>query len=177
MKWVILISLLDQVGARIARGSCRFNPARSNRSFFPFLHQQLPLHFPRSMVSSKIRVIEHTIPCQSIREYHHAGKRENPSFQLAVKQYIPLNTTPGPDDVTIIAGHANGIPKVWPEIIMSANCVHLLSVNLSQECYEPIWEALLVSTNVKIKAIWIADSSNQGASGILNESELGDDRE
>ncbi|KAJ5263440.1 toxin biosynthesis protein [Penicillium angulare] len=107
------------------------------------------------MASTKLKVIEHSIPCQSIREYHRAGKRDSPSLQLAIKQYIPLNnTTPGPDDVTIIAGHANGIPK---------------------ECYEPIWEELLSSTSVKIKAIWIADSSNQGASGVMNENELGDD--
>ncbi|KAJ6028165.1 hypothetical protein N7540_003741 [Penicillium herquei] len=107
------------------------------------------------MPSSKFQVIEHSIPCQSIREYHRAGKRDNPLLQLAIKQYVPLNnTTPSPDDVTIIAGHANGIPK---------------------ECYEPIWEELLSLTSVKIKAIWIADSSNQGASGVMNEDELGDD--
>ncbi|KAJ5634794.1 hypothetical protein N7528_002636 [Penicillium herquei] len=107
------------------------------------------------MPSSNFQVIEHSIPCHSIREYHRAGKRENPLLQLAIKQYIPLNnTTPNPNDVTIIAGHANGIPK---------------------ECYEPIWEELISLTNVKIRAIWIADSSNQGASGVMNEKELGDD--
>jgi hypothetical protein len=68
------------------------------------------------MASAKFKVIEHTIPCQSIREYHRAVKPNTPAsaLRLSVKQYIPLreNTTPGPDDVTIIAGHANGIPKV-----------------------------------------------------------------
>ncbi|KAJ5721891.1 toxin biosynthesis protein [Penicillium malachiteum] len=89
------------------------------------------------MSSSKFQVIEHSIPSghQTIRP--------------------PLNNTiPSPNDVTVIAGHANGIPK---------------------QCYEPIWEELLSLTTVRIKAIWIADSSNQGASGVMNEDELGDD--
>jgi hypothetical protein len=69
--------------------------------------------FSEQTAMMKFQVIEHTIPCQSIREYHRAGKSDNPALQLAVKQYIPLeNITPGPEDVTIIAGHANGIPKV-----------------------------------------------------------------
>ncbi|PYI11920.1 hypothetical protein BO78DRAFT_457194 [Aspergillus sclerotiicarbonarius CBS 121057] len=107
------------------------------------------------MSPSKFRVIEHTVPCQSIREYHHAVKADSPALQLAVKQYIPLdNPDPGPEDITIIAGHANGIPK---------------------ECYEPIWDELVALTNVTIKAIWFADCANQGASGVLNEQILGDD--
>ncbi|KAL4779049.1 toxin biosynthesis protein [Aspergillus varians] len=108
------------------------------------------------MASSKFRVIEHHIPCQSIREYHRAVKPDSPDLQLAVKQYIPLgnSTASDGDEITIIAGHANGIPK---------------------ECYEPLWENLLALTSVKIKAIWIADCSHQGASGVLNEHVLGDD--
>ncbi|KAL3462897.1 Alpha/beta hydrolase family-domain-containing protein [Aspergillus heterothallicus] len=109
-------------------------------------------------MASKFKVIEHTIPCQSIREYPRAMQEHASvsALRLAVKQYIPLdNTTPSPNDITIIAGHANGIPK---------------------ECYEPLWEELLSSlTNVKIKAIWVADCAHQGASGILNEGILGDD--
>ncbi|KAJ0422847.1 Alpha/beta hydrolase family-domain-containing protein [Aspergillus carlsbadensis] len=106
----------------------------------------------------KFEVIEHAIPCQSIREYHRAVKPgTSPStLRLSIKQYIPIleNTTPGPDNVTIIAGHANGIPK---------------------ECYEPLFEELLSSTKVNIKAIWFADCAHQGASGVLNERVLGDD--
>ncbi|KAL3449708.1 Alpha/beta hydrolase family-domain-containing protein [Aspergillus insuetus] len=112
------------------------------------------------MASAKFKVIEHTIPCQSIREYHRAVKPNTPpsALRLAIKQYIPLrkSTTPSPDDVTIIAGHANGIPK---------------------ECYEPLFEELLFSSSTKfnIKAIWFADCAHQGASGVLNERVLGDD--
>ncbi|PWY89351.1 toxin biosynthesis protein [Aspergillus heteromorphus CBS 117.55] len=107
------------------------------------------------MSASHFKVVEHAIPCQSIREYPHAVRADHPPLRLAVKQYIPLNNpNPSPDDLTIIAGHANGIPK---------------------ECYEPIWDELLALTKVKVKAIWIADCSHQGASGILNESVMSDD--
>ncbi|KAB8201741.1 hypothetical protein BDV34DRAFT_229044 [Aspergillus parasiticus] len=87
------------------------------------------------MTIFKLQVKEHTIPCQSIREYHHAVKGVDPLLQLAVEQYIPLNNlNPSPDDITITGGYANGIPK---------------------ECYGPIWDDLLRSTSAKSKAIWI----------------------
>ncbi|RAH72603.1 uncharacterized protein BO66DRAFT_436269 [Aspergillus aculeatinus CBS 121060] len=107
-------------------------------------------------MNSQFRIIEHTIPCSSIREYHHAAKTDKP-LQLAIKQYTPLNnTSPSQDGISIIAGHANGIPR---------------------ECYEPLWDEMMISFEGKIKAIWFADCSNQGASGVLNEDNLGDDRE
>ncbi|EAQ82891.1 hypothetical protein CHGG_11067 [Chaetomium globosum CBS 148.51] len=60
------------------------------------------------------RVVEHTINCAHTREYVTAtanGDADRP--RLAVKQYIPLdNPNPQPGDVTIIAAHANGFPKV-----------------------------------------------------------------
>lgn len=46
-----------------------------------------------------------------------------------------------------------------------------------QETYEPLWDDLYKASDLKIRAIWIADSSHQGASGVLNESLQGDDRE
>ncbi|RAH83272.1 toxin biosynthesis protein [Aspergillus japonicus CBS 114.51] len=105
-------------------------------------------------MNSQFRIIEHTIPCSSIREYHHAVKTDR-LLQLAIKQYISLNNhNPSRDDISIIAGHANGIPK---------------------ECYEPLWDDLLRTFEGKIKAIWFADCSNQGTSGVLNEDNLGDD--
>ena len=48
-----------------------------------------------------------------------------------------------------------------------------------QELYEPLWEELLDRSNkdgIRIRSIWIADAANQGASGILNEKNLGNDR-
>ncbi|KIX04674.1 uncharacterized protein Z518_05544 [Rhinocladiella mackenziei CBS 650.93] len=105
------------------------------------------------------RVVEHKLPCQYIREYPQAlaGEQED-TLYLAVKQYIPAdNTSPHPNDLTIIAAHANSFPK---------------------ELYEPLWEDLLVRSrnlNFRIRGIWIADVANQGASGVLNEARLGND--
>ena len=61
--------------------------------------------------------------------------------------------------MVILASHANAYPK---------------------ELYEPFWDELfhLLSRTkrVQIRSIWIADMSNQGRSGVLNESVLGNDR-
>jgi hypothetical protein len=64
--------------------------------------------------SGPFRVVGHEIPCQYIREYPAATANEQEdTLHLAVKQYIPLdNPNPQPGDVTIIAAHANGFPKV-----------------------------------------------------------------
>ena len=48
-----------------------------------------------------------------------------------------------------------------------------------QELYEPLWDELLLASREHkfgIRAIWIADMAQQGASGVLNEDILGDDR-
>lgn len=56
-----------------------------------------------------------------------------------------------------------------------------MDVNLvTQELYEPLWEELLARSEqdgVRIGSIWMADATNQGASGILNEQHIGNDRE
>lgn len=64
--------------------------------------------------SGPFRIVEHTVPCQHIREYPHAtSNSQEDTLYLAVKQYIPLdNPDPQPGDVTIIGAHANGFPKV-----------------------------------------------------------------
>jgi hypothetical protein len=110
-------------------------------------------------MSSTFTVIEHVMPGQHIREYPHSikGKQETP-LQLAIEQYIPLDRpTPIPDNaITIIGSPGNGSPK---------------------EIYEPLWEDLyteLKKKGIPLRAIWIADISNQGASGTLNEHVQGD---
>ena len=109
------------------------------------------------MPTSVFTVTEHVIPCQYIREYPHAVKAEHAPLRLAIKEYRPLdNVAPVPGSVTIIAAHANGFPK---------------------ETYEPLFDDLHHAVGGKIRAIWIADCSHQGASGVLNESIQGDDRE
>ncbi len=67
------------------------------------------------MSSSYFKIVEHTVPCQHIREYPNALKhRQEDVSSLAIKQYIPLdNLEPEAGAVTIIAGHANGFPKVY----------------------------------------------------------------
>ena len=67
------------------------------------------------MMSSNplFKVVEHTTPCQHIREYPNGIKPQQAGLQLSIKQYIPLdNPNPSEGDVTIIAAHANGLAKV-----------------------------------------------------------------
>lgn len=48
-----------------------------------------------------------------------------------------------------------------------------------QELYEPLWEDMLQlseKAGFRIRSIWIADVSQQGQSGVLNEDKLGNDR-
>ena len=50
---------------------------------------------------------------------------------------------------------------------------------LAQELYEPLWADIysrMKSAGVSIRSIWIADVANQGASGVLNEYKLGNER-
>jgi hypothetical protein len=45
--------------------------------------------------------------------------------------------------------------------------------------YEPLWDDLHASSKrngIRIRSIWIADVAHQGASGVLNEQLLGNDR-
>ncbi|KAK8065937.1 hypothetical protein PG997_012684 [Apiospora hydei] len=102
---------------------------------------------------------EHKIPSQHVREYPRAtAHSQDDVLYLAIKQYIPKdNPDPQPGDVTIIGTHANGFPK---------------------ELYEALWAELYESAKsngFRIRSIWIADISNQGYSGILNEHTMGDD--
>ena len=109
------------------------------------------------MSSSSFVVTERVLPCQHIREYPRAVKSAQASLKIAIKEYQPRdNFDAGPGSVTIIAAHANGLPK---------------------ETYEPLWDDLKSAFPGKIRAIWIADCSHQGASGVLNENIQGDDRE
>jgi hypothetical protein len=64
--------------------------------------------------SSTFRIVDHVVPCQHIREYPAATVHtQEDTLYLAVKQYIPHdNQFPRPGDVTILGGHANGLPKV-----------------------------------------------------------------
>lgn len=108
------------------------------------------------MATSYFSVIEHILPCQHIREYPKAIRHDSSPLRLAIKEYRPLasfNNVPGA--VTIIATHGNGFP---------------------QEASEPLFDDMYEAMGGKIRSVWIADCSNQGASGVLNRKILGDDR-
>lgn len=63
---------------------------------------------------TSFQIVEHVIPCQHIRDYHHATRaHQEVVLSLAIKQYIPLNNlSPQEGDVTIIAAGSSGMPKV-----------------------------------------------------------------
>lgn len=112
------------------------------------------------MSENKFKRRDHQTPCQHIRGYLRATVNEDDVLHLSVRQYTPLsNPSPGPNDITIIAAHANGFGK---------------------ELYEPLWDDLhdhLSSVGIQIRQILIADIANQGDSGLLNREKLGNDRE
>lgn len=111
-------------------------------------------------MSSSFKIVEHHTPCQTIREYPQATSTyQEEKLYLSAKQYIPLDRTPKEGDVTILAAHASAFPK---------------------ELYEPLWEDLLKQSEKAgygIRSIWMADVANQGASYVLNENKIGNDRE
>ncbi|KAI0541961.1 Alpha/beta hydrolase family-domain-containing protein [Xylaria digitata] len=111
------------------------------------------------MSSFPFHVKEHVVPGQHIREWARAtANSQEDILDLHVKQYIPKdNPSPRPGDVTILGAHANGFPK---------------------ELYEALWQDLHAQSRehgFRIRGIWIADISNQGWSGQLNEEKLGND--
>ena len=63
-----------------------------------------------------LKVIEHTVLCQHVREYPNGVKPEGEGvLKLAVKQYKSLDPLEDSKNaVTIISAHANGFPKVRP---------------------------------------------------------------
>jgi hypothetical protein len=119
---------------------------------------------------------EHIIPCQHIRQHDRPSAPKQTSPRLSVKQYSPTNNaSPIAGDITIIAAHGNGLVKVVKA------CAKVLQTSLAhqiQELYEPLWEdleRLLSRRGRHIRSIWIADTANQGASGLLNEDSKNDD--
>ncbi|TGJ88242.1 hypothetical protein E0Z10_g584 [Xylaria hypoxylon] len=113
------------------------------------------------MSSFPFHVKEHVVPGQHIREWARGtANSQEDVLNLHVKQYTPKdNPSPQPGDVTILGAHANGFPK---------------------ELYEALWQDLHAqsqdpSNGFRIRGIWIADISNQGWSGQLNEEKLGND--
>jgi hypothetical protein len=127
--------------------------------------------------SSPFIVTEHAIPCSYTNEYPRATLTERDDvLHTFIKQYTPRDhLSPKQGDLTIIATHGNGLPKV------RFTCLpcHFTS-ELLEELYEPLWESIYERSkqlNFRIRSIWIADSAAQGASGVFNEQRLGNDGE
>jgi len=116
------------------------------------------------MSSSKhFDVMAHRSPGQHIRQYARAtSDSEEDELFLSVKQYVPKTSEQHGNStgITLVACHANGIPK---------------------ELYEPLWDALYEymskTGKTHISSIWIADVANQNHSSVINEGKLGNDRE
>lgn len=114
------------------------------------------------MSSHNFRCTAHAVPGQHIRHYSHGSSSDNEEavIRVAVKRYTPLsNLDPQPGDLTILAGHAAGMPK---------------------ELYEPLWDKLLSlaqeSGKFRIRSVWVVEAYNHGTSAQLNEGLLGDER-
>lgn len=59
------------------------------------------------------KITEHVIDGQYIREYPRATASPDSPLKLCIKQYTPIdNKNPQPGDLTIVATHGTGIPKV-----------------------------------------------------------------
>lgn len=129
------------------------------------------------MSTSIFRVQEHTIPASHIREYPRATADDQEDvLQLAVKQYSPRDTFKARNEVTIIGAHANAFPKVSRP---RQDVNQAWRLTCMQELYEPLWDDLfqrLKAKGIRISNIFIADVAHQGASGVLNERKLGNDR-
>lgn len=130
------------------------------------------------MSSQYFKIQEHTLECQHIRQFPRATANDQEEvLHLAIKQYTPLrNSNPQPGDITIVGAHANGFPKVFACSTYNRNRG---LTGVLQELYEPLWDELLQRTEkhgIRIRGIWIADVAWQGASGVLNEGKLGNDR-
>ncbi|KAK4580520.1 hypothetical protein LTR86_000723 [Recurvomyces mirabilis] len=122
------------------------------------------MYSQRALITSMTRTANFVIktyqfPGQHMREYAGATRSgEDDTLYLEANQYIPCsNPEPEAGDVTILALQAIGFPK---------------------EIYEPVFDHLLEASTQhswRIRSIWIADASVQGASGLLNEQTQGDE--
>ena len=158
------ISIFDLVAGNpttvdqsLTSGSCH-----SEISIFPTLSFSLPSLSPFTLTMSDVyfECIEHTGLCQHIRQYPRAtSTSQEQLLRVSIKQYKPRYEEQA-GDVTILAAPA---------------------LSCAKELYEPTWDALYEQSrrdesNLRIRSIWSIDFCNQGASGVLNEDALGDER-
>lgn len=71
------------------------------------------------------QISEHVIDGQYIREYPRATAAPDSPLKLCIKQYTPIdNPNPQPGDVTIVATHGTGFPKVCLAAERDKNSTH-----------------------------------------------------
>lgn len=119
-----------------------------------------PSPAPIVMSTEYFECLEHTFVGQHVRHYPRATSTDQEQrLRLSAKQYKPRRH-PTEGGVTILATTA---------------------LSCAKELYEPLWDALYEycgqdDSGLRIRSIWSVDAVNQGASGVLNEHVLGDER-
>lgn len=114
-------------------------------------------------------VIPHSIPASYLRDYPCAIADEDADLFLEVKQYIP--------DHQICSTSGRGTE----ENAVKGDAVTIIAaggVGFIKELYEPLFEEVLSraeSAGFSIRAIWMADPVNIGASAVRNHANLGCD--
>ena len=85
------------------------------------------------MSTNFFSVKSHVLPCQHIREYPRATRhKQEDVLYLDIKQYLPLNSlNPQAGEVTIIAAHGNGFPKV--RVLIEVTPIRLSKIKQPRE--------------------------------------------
>lgn len=121
-----------------------------------------------ALTNSPFTIIPHTIPASHLRDYPHGIANEDEDLFLEVKQYIP-------DQQIFTSGNGT------QETAAKADAVTIIAaggIGFIKEFYEPLFEELLLraeSAGFTIRAIWMADPVNMGASAVRNHANLGCD--
>jgi hypothetical protein len=124
---------------------------------------------PNSGRHSPFTVIPHTITASHLRDYPHAIANEDEDLFLEVKQYIPGR------QISFASGSGKGNKAIKDDAV---TIIAAGGIGFIKELYEPLFEELLLraeSAGFSIRAIWMADPVNAGASAVRNQANLGCD--
>jgi hypothetical protein len=119
--------------------------------------------------NSPFTIIPHTITASHLRDYPHAIANEDEDLFLEVKQYIPDR------QISFTAGSGRGDKTINDDAV---TIIAAGGIGFIKELYEPLFEELLLraeSAGFSIRAIWMADPVNTGASAVRNQANLGCD--
>lgn len=81
------------------------------------------------MSSNLFRIEEHQLEGSHIRSFPRStSTNQEEVLQIAIKQYTPLNNlNPKDGDITIVAAHANGFPKVGGLFLLASHSIPCVS--------------------------------------------------